>query len=246
MPYYFASDVHLGAGDEKYARQNERRFVAWLDSVACDAKSIFLLGDIFDFWFEYKHVVPKGFVRTLAKLAELTERGVCVVFLTGNHDMWVGDYLTRECGMEIHTEPLELTLCGKHLFLAHGDNLNIRDKPALRLLNTVFRSKTLRWFFSHLIHPDFAMRLGQVWSARSRRAHLKLPPYKELTEPLIRFARKYAAAHPIDCFVFGHMHFARDVREDAMHVVCLGNWDTPASYAVMDDAGVITLKTFEP
>mgnify|MGYP000771996908 CR=1 FL=1 len=101
--YYFASDIHLGAGDEHSARAVERRFVAWLDKVSGDAEAIFLVGDIFDFWFEYRRVVPKGFVRTLGKLAELTDRGVRVVFFTGNHDMWVGDYLARECGVEIHT-----------------------------------------------------------------------------------------------------------------------------------------------
>ena len=108
--YYFASDIHLGAGDAATARAVERRFVAWLDDAARDAEAIFLVGDIFDFWFEYRRVVPKGFVRTLGKLAELTDRGVRVVFFTGNHDMWVGDYLARECGLEIHTSPEVMTL----------------------------------------------------------------------------------------------------------------------------------------
>ena len=142
--YYFASDIHLGAGDPETARRTERRFVAWLDAAGRDAEAIFLLGDIFDFWFEYRRVVPKGFVRTLGKLAELTDRGVRVVFFTGNHDMWVGDYLARECGVEIHTAPQEVTLAGQRLFLAHGDNMRIEGQPALRLLNTVFRSRTLR------------------------------------------------------------------------------------------------------
>ena len=102
---YFASDIHLGAGDPATARCTERRFTAWLDAVSRDAEAIYLLGDLFDFWFEYRRVVPQGFVRTLGKLAELTDRGVRVVFFTGNHDMWVGDYLHRECGVEIHTEP---------------------------------------------------------------------------------------------------------------------------------------------
>ena len=119
--YYFASDIHLGAGDAATARAVERRFVAWLDDAARDAEAIFLVGDIFDFWFEYRRVVPKGFVRTLGKLAELTDRGVRVVFFTGNHDMWVGDYLARECGLEIHTSPEVMTLSGKKVFIAHGD-----------------------------------------------------------------------------------------------------------------------------
>lgn len=121
MNHYFASDIHLGAGGEAFAGETERRFVAWLDDAAKDAESIFLVGDLFDFWFEYREVVPKGFVRTLGKLAELTDRGVRVVFFTGNHDMWVGDYLARECGVEVYTSPQRFCLNGKHLFIAHGD-----------------------------------------------------------------------------------------------------------------------------
>ena len=169
--YYFASDIHLGAGDPETARRTERRFVAWLDAAGRDAEAIFLLGDIFDFWFEYRRVVPKGFVRTLGKLAELTDRGVRVVFFTGNHDMWVGDYLARECGVEIHTAPQEVTLAGQRLFLAHGDNMRIEGQPALRLLNTVFRSRTLRRLFAWGVHPDLAMKFGRWWSGKSRKRH---------------------------------------------------------------------------
>ena len=158
--YYFASDIHLGAGDEHSARAVERRFVAWLDKVSGDAEAIFLVGDIFDFWFEYRRVVPKGFVRTLGKLAELTDRGVRVVFFTGNHDMWVGDYLTRECGMEVCTSPQVMTLAGKKVFIAHGDNMNIDGQPMLKLLNRIFRSRTLKWLFSWGVHPDLAMKFG--------------------------------------------------------------------------------------
>ena len=153
--YYFASDIHLGAGDEHSARAVERRFVAWLDKVSGDAEAIFLVGDIFDFWFEYRRVVPKGFVRTLGKLAELTDRGVRVVFFTGNHDMWVGDYLTRECGMEVYTSPQVMTLAGKKVFIAHGDNMNIDGQPMLKLLNRIFRSRTLKWLFSWACIPTW-------------------------------------------------------------------------------------------
>ena len=223
--YYFASDIHLGAGDPETARRTERRFVAWLDAAGRDAEAIFLLGDIFDFWFEYRRVVPKGFVRTLGKLAELTDRGVRVVFFTGNHDMWVGDYLARECGVEIHTAPQEVTLAGQRLFLAHGDNMRIEGQPALRLLNTVFRSRTLRRLF--------AWGCGGGFDA-------------SLTEPLIDYARDYARTHAVDHFLFGHMHFARDYREGALHTVHLGCWEKNPSYAVLDDGGRLTLKTLEP
>ena len=118
--YYFASDIHLGAGGEAFAQQTERRFVRWLDDAAQDAEAIFLVGDVFDFWFEYRGVVPKGFVRTLGKLAELTDRGIRVVFFTGNHDMWVGDYLARECGVEIHTSPQQFCSNSSIRYSARG------------------------------------------------------------------------------------------------------------------------------
>ena len=169
--YYFASDIHLGAGDAATARAVERRFVAWLDDAARDAEAIFLVGDIFDFWFEYRRVVPKGFVRTLGKLAELTDRGVRVVFFTGNHDMWVGDYLARECGLEIHTAPQVMTLSGKKVFIAHGDNMKIDGQPMLKFLNRIFRSRTLKWLFSWGVHPDWALRFGHWWSGKSRKGH---------------------------------------------------------------------------
>lgn len=254
--YYFASDIHLGAGDANEARAVERRFVAWLDTVSADAEAIFLLGDLFDFWFEYRRVVPKGFVRTLGKLAELTDRGVRVVFFTGNHDMWVGDYLRRECGVEVYTSPQEMTLAGKRLFLAHGDNLNIGGRPMLQLLNWVFRSSLLRWLFSWLVHPDWAMRFGHWWSGRSRKGHgeealrgaRRSEPYtgehEPHTERLAEYACRYAKHHEIDHFVFGHMHYPRELCREGLHVVHLGCWSGNPFYAVMDDAGRLTLKRF--
>lgn len=253
--YYFASDIHLGAGGAESSRAVERRFVAWLDAAARDAEAIFLVGDIFDFWFEYRRVVPKGFVRTLGKLSELTDRGVRVVFFTGNHDMWVGDYLARECGLEIHTSPEVMTLAGRKVFIAHGDNMNIDGQPMLKLLNRVFRSRTLRWLFSWGVHPDWALRFGHWWSGRSRKRHeasgeshagVKEPytgPQAERhTEPLIDYARRYAATHAVDHFVFGHMHFPRDYRDGGLHVVNLGCWAENPSYAVLDGTGEMTLR----
>lgn len=245
--YYFASDIHLGAGDEHSARAVERRFVAWLDKVSGDAEAIFLVGDIFDFWFEYRRVVPKGFVRTLGKLAELTDRGVRVVFFTGNHDMWVGDYLTRECGMEVYTSPQVMTLAGKKVFIAHGDNMNIDDKPLLRLMNTIFRSKTARRIFSWTVHPDLALRFGHWWSGKSRKTHAAETLTRDSLGFLIDYARRYEAQHPdTDYIIFGHMHYACDYREDGLHVLFLGSWDEANPvYGVIDGEGEAELKTFE-
>ena len=241
--YYFVSDIHLGAGDTNEAQQTERRFVAWLEAAAADAEAIYILGDMFDFWFEYRRVVPKGFVRTLAKLAELTERGIKVVFLTGNHDMWVCDYLSHECGVEVHTRPVETELCGRRMLLAHGDNMNIRGQYALQLMNTVFRSRVLRFLFSWGVHPDLAMKFGSWWSDSSRRKHDKHPSDAKSTDILIEYACRYATAHPgVDTFIFGHMHVVRDYCEDGIRVVSLGEWRDKPNCAVMDSTGNISIK----
>lgn len=243
---YFASDIHLGGGDAATARAVERRFAAWLDRAASDAEAVVLAGDVFDFWFEYRRVVPKGFVRILGRLAALADRGVRVIFFTGNHDMWVTDYLARECGAEIHTAPAVLELCGLRLFVAHGDNMNVGRKPMLRFMNAVFRSRTLRWLFSRLVHPDLAVRFGCWWSASSRRRHEAAPADASHTEPLIDYARAYARTHPgVDCFVFGHMHHARDYREPGLRTLHLGSWEREPVYAVLDAAGGLRLETFD-
>ncbi len=140
-------------------------------SRAKDAEAILLVGDIFDFWFEYRRVIPTGYARVLGKLAELTDRGVRVVLFTGNHDMWTGDCLARECGVEVCTSPQVMTLCGRRIFIAHGDNMQIDGQPLLKLLNRVFRSRALRWLFSWGVHPDWAVRFGRWWSGRSRKSH---------------------------------------------------------------------------
>jgi len=243
--YYFASDIHLGAGGAARARSVERRFVEWLDRAGRDAEAIFLLGDLFDFWFEYRRVVPKGAVRTLGKLAELTDRGVRVVFLTGNHDMWVGDYLSAECGVEVRRAPMTVELAGKRLFLAHGDNMNIGRRPMLRLMNAAFRSRVLRFLFSWLLHPDLAVRFGRWWSGKSRKSHAQPPAAAALVEPLIEYARAHRRTHDIDCYLFGHMHAACDHREPGLRTLHLGAWERAAEYAVMNGVGELSLETTE-
>ncbi len=234
--YYFASDIHLGFGDTGKARAVERRFVKWLDSIASDAEALFLVGAIFDFWYEYRQVVPKGHVRTLGKLAELADRGVRVVFFTGNHDMWVTDYLSKECGLEVYTSPQEFTIAGKRLFVAHGDNMNIHGKPMLRLMNWVFRSTVVRALFSWLVHPDIAVRFGRWWSASSRKAHGEERDPRFL-QPLVEYAEKYAAKHEVDCFIFGHMHIMATVGHP--RIFFMGDWADTPNCLQMDGAGNI-------
>ena len=239
MKVYFASDIHLGSGDSASARKVEKRFVAWLDRVSRDADAIVLDGDVFDFWFEYRRVVPQGFVRTLGKLAELTDKGLRIIYFTGNHDMWIYDYLHRECGLEIYTAPTILKFGNQRIFVAHGDNMNIGGKHLLKFMNTVFRSGWLRWLFSWLVHPDLAMRFGQWWSGSSRKKHDRYEYRADITDPLINYARDYQKAHPeehIDHFIFGHMHYARNTREGDFHVVNLGCWARKDMYAVLDES----------
>ncbi|MBO5687263.1 MAG: UDP-2,3-diacylglucosamine diphosphatase [Alistipes sp.] len=243
--YYFTSDVHLGAGDETFSRRTEQRFVKWLDKVAEDADAIFLVGDIFDFWFEYGRVIPKGFVRVLGKLAELTDRGISIYFFIGNHDMWCRDYLEKECGVKTFFEPQHMTLAGKELFIAHGDNMNVGNQPMLRLMNTCFRSRILRKLFSWCVHPDLALKFGQWWSGKSRKSHLKDHITPSSLEFLIDYARDYKRQNSAtDYVVFGHMHYPYDHAEEHLRVLFLSNWDAEVKYAAMDREGNISLKTF--
>lgn len=242
---YFASDVHLGAGTPEEQRATEQRFVAWLDRVAADAEAIYLLGDLFDFWFEYQRVAPQGFVRTLGRLAALADKGVRIVFFTGNHDMWVGEYLTRECGVEVVTAPRVEELYGKHYFLAHGDHLRVKRFSLLWLMNTVFRSRVLRWLFRWLVHPDWALRFGRWWSGKSRKSHAKTALEPRLTESLRDYAHEHAASHPdVSCYIFGHMHVACSRLEEQPRVLHLGCWEQTPTYASLDESGCLKLETF--
>lgn len=240
---YFTSDIHLGSGTREQASAVENKFVSWLQSIEHDAETVFIVGDLFDFWFEYHKVVPKGYVRTLGQIARMADKGIRMVLLTGNHDMWVYDYLSVECGMEIYTKPQEMTLCGKRVFVSHGDNTNIKHAPMLRFMNSCFRSKTLRFFFSWLVHPDIALKFGGWWSGSSRKSH-GLEHDEKFLEPLKQYAAEYARDHEVDIFVFGHMHIPADV-QTPVRMLFLGDWQSSPSYLAMNSDGEISLKILE-
>lgn len=245
---YFASDIHLGAGTAQEAIGTERAFCRWLDMVSVDATEIYLLGDIFDFWFEHKRVAPKGFVRVLGRLAALTDRGVKVVLFTGNHDMWCRDYLTTECGVEIYTKPQVMEIGGRMLHVAHGDNMNVGNQPLLKLMNTMFRSSALRWLFSWFIHPDMALKFGRWWSGKSRKSHGGEPISVDMLDYLTEYARRHhSEVGGADSYIFGHMHLGhRTTIEDGVEVFYLSDWSgSKAVYAAMDDAKNMELKEFE-
>lgn len=232
MNYYFAADVHLGlpVGD---AKARERRFVRWLDAVKRDAAAVFLLGDVFDFWCEYKTVVPRGFVRTLGKLAELADSGIEVHFFIGNHDLWLTDYLRREAGLIIHFTPLETTLAGQRFFLAHGDYLPLPG-GGKSLLRTLFTNRFLQACF-RAIHPRWGLAWAHRWSRHSRLSKALASPFGNEKEPVVRLLQRHAAEQPVRHYVLGHRHtpVQYPIGERALLTV-LGEWVRGGEYAVFD------------
>ncbi len=241
--YYFASDIHLGAGTREQQRATEQLFVEWLDSVSSTATAIFLCGDIFDFWYEYKRVIPKGFVRTLSKIAQLTDSGVRVVFMAGNHDMWVRDYFAHECGMEIYTAPTTFTLGAKKVHIAHGDNLNVQKNAKLKLMNAFFRSPLIRRLFSSLVHPDLALAFGQWWSGKSRKKHTgQTDEHQEFSANFLReYARGHYAANHDDIYIFGHLHYAKKDEGDTPQIIFMNDWSTTPHYISLSEEGCVEL-----
>ncbi|MBQ8205063.1 MAG: UDP-2,3-diacylglucosamine diphosphatase [Alistipes sp.] len=245
---YFVSDIHLGAGSREQAQRTERAFCRWLDMVAADATHLYLLGDIFDFWFEYRRVVPTGFVRVLGRLAELTDLGVRVTLYTGNHDMWCYDYFERECGIEVVKSPRVECIAGKRLHLAHGDNMNIRGNLLLRLMNATFRSRVARWLFSWLVHPDLSLKFGHWWSGKSRKSHGAEPIAADRLDFLVDYARQHHnESGDVAAYIFGHMHLAhRHTEASGLDVLFMSDWSgDSATYIELDEHGVLTPKTFD-
>jgi UDP-2,3-diacylglucosamine hydrolase len=232
---YFASDFHLGSPDHASSRQREDRILRWLNFITPSCSELFLMGDIFDFWFEYKTVVPRGFTRTLGKIAEIADSGVEVHFFTGNHDVWVFDYLPEELGMTLHRNEFRTEISGKKFFLAHGDGLDLSDKGYI-LLKKLFTSKTLQWIFAR-IHPNFALSLGHRWSKHSRISNgITGEEFKGTTnEGMFIFAESILRNEKFDYFIFGHRHVMIDcpIGENSRYIN-LGDWINHFSYGVFD------------
>ena len=241
---YFASDFHLGLAAGSPPREREKKVVAWLNSIVPDAKEIYLLGDIFDFWWEYKLVVPRGFTRFLGTVAAITDSGIPVHFFTGNHDMWVGDYLKNECGLIIHTSPITTLLDGKKFHLAHGEGLGTTDTK-YKILLSIFHNKILRAMYSSL-HPSIGIGIGHRWSLNSRLGRGITKGFLcEEKEDLIRYAKSLLKENKIDYFIFGHRHLAMTYKlQQGTEIVFLGDWIKNGSYAEWDGA-VLTFKTLE-
>jgi len=229
------SDSHLGMHPVNQSLDREKLLVKWLDEVRKDATEIFLVGDIFDYWFEYKKVIPRGFTRFLGKLAEVCDQGIPVHFFTGNHDVWVFDYLPGEIGVEVHTEPLIRTYNGLKFFIAHGDGL-WRGEKGSRLLKKIFTSKILQWMYARFLHPNFATSLAHRWSKQSRYAKgIATEFLGEDKEALILYAKEKLKTEYYDYLIFGHRHIPLELTlNEGSRLFFLGDWIVNFTYAVFD------------
>lgn len=232
---FFASDVHLGHPSVAEGRERELIFANWLDSIKDEVAELYLVGDIFDFWHEYKWVAPRGYTRILGRIASLTDAGIPVHFFTGNHDVWVYDYLPQETGVILHRGPFETELLGKKFYIAHGDGLGPGDL-GYKLLKWGFTNKVLQWFFSRL-HPNFAFGLAHAWSNKSRHSKGIVAEQfngedKELS---YMHAKTVLESKYFDYFVFGHRHLMvnQNVGETSKYIL-LGDWLHNFSYGVFD------------
>lgn len=231
---YFASDLHLGVPNREKSLEREKLFVKWLDEIKKDATAIFLVGDVFDFWFEYKKAVPKGYVRLLGKLAEIRDAGIDIHFFTGNHDMWVFDYLEKEIDLKIYREPQEIIFNNKTFFIGHGDGLGPKDK-GYKFLKKIFSNKLCQWLFAR-IHPNLGISIAEYWSKKSRIANgQKDETFHGDNEWLTQFCKETLKTKKVDYFIFGHRHLPLeiDLGNDS-HYINLGEWVNYKSYVVFD------------
>ena len=232
---YFVSDLHLGAPALKDNKERELLFVDWLQSIRNDASMIFLMGDYFDFWFEYKKTVPKGFVRSLGALAAICDSGIPVHFFTGNHDVWAFDYLSDEIGMIVHPDTVRMDLLGKKFFLSHGDDLGKKDF-GYQLIKGFFHNRIAQWAFAK-IHPDFSFRMAHYWSKKSRLSYQNGDHgFKGVeSEEQYLFAKSVIAKEHFDYFVFGHRHITlNEPLSENSRLIVLGDWIRKFTFGVFD------------
>jgi UDP-2,3-diacylglucosamine hydrolase len=232
---YFASDFHLGVPDFQSSLEREKKIVRWLEDARKDAEEIFLVGDIFDFWFEYKRAVPRGFTRLLGKISEITDSGIPVHVFTGNHDMWIFDYLPQECGVQLHREPIERSFGNKKWLIGHGDGLGPGDR-GYKFLKKIFASKVCQWLFARL-HPNFGIWLANQSSgySRSTTGDKDRVFLGEENEWLIVYCKEVLKTKHFDFFVFGHRHLPLDlpVGKNSRYIN-LGEWLHHQTFAVFD------------
>lgn len=242
---FFASDFHLGVPNHDSSLEREKRIVKWLDSIKSEAHTIYLLGDIFDFWFEYKHAIPKGFIRLQGKLAELRDAGIPISFFTGNHDMWMFDYFPKELGIPIYRDPQVLQVGNQKLLIGHGDGLGPGDST-YKFLKRFFNSRLCQWLFARL-HPNIGIGIASYWSRKSRISNMKKEEtfQGETGEFLWVYCNEVENKEHHDYYVFGHRHLPLDLKiSEQSRYVNLGEWVHFSTYAVYDGQRV-EIKTFQ-
>ncbi|MFT4734118.1 MAG: UDP-2,3-diacylglucosamine hydrolase [Algoriphagus sp.] len=237
---YFASDFHLGAPSYQKSLIREKKIVAWLEQIKGDAQIIFLVGDLFDFWFEYKKVIPKGYSRFFGKLAELSDAGIELKIFTGNHDLWMKDYFQEEFGAEIYHEPQVFTFSDRSIYIGHGDGLGAGDTSYKLLKKFLFTNPICTFLFGRMLHPNLGMALGNLWSLSSWKRNRAEDKSKEEIKLEKEFLYQYAldienSGNPHDFYIFGHRHIAIEtfINKTAKYVN-LGDWIRFDSYAVFD------------
>ena len=234
---YFVSDVHLGLQSFDPA-DREARFVSFLRGLPQETDALYMLGDIWDFWYEYRDVVPKGYVRVLAALQELMDRGVKVYFFNGNHDIWTYSYF-EELGMKKLTQPCVVDIAGKKFCLGHGDGLG--PTPfGYRVIKYIFNNRPTQILFSTL-HPWIAYRIGNVWSKHSRLSHNEKYEFRGVDEPLYKFAESFSEGNDVDFFIFGHYHAEADVTlPKGNRLLLLKDWMSSSPYICFDGIDLLT------
>ncbi len=241
---YFASDQHFGIPDIESSKLREKKFMSWLDEIKSDARAIFLLGDLFDFWFEYKTVVPKGFVRVLGKIAELRDSGIPIYFFVGNHDLWMIDYFETELGIPVYHQPKEFDFDGKQFLIGHGDGLGPGDKGYKRM-KKVFSHPLSKWFYRWL-HPDVGVKLAQYLSTKNKliSGDEDVVFLGEENEWLAQYAKRKLEQKHYDYFLFGHRHLPMEIKvgENSTYMNT-GDWISHFTYAVFDGEE-LRLKTY--
>lgn len=241
---YFASDFHLGAPDLASSHEREKRIVRWMESIKADCAELFLVGDLFDAWYEYKRVVPKGFVRLLSKIAEFTDAGIPVHVFSGNHDVWMFGYLTDECGAKIYHQPIQREWNGKKFFIGHGDGLG-PGEGRYKFMKAGFRNKILQWIYSRF-HPNFGLWLANYYSGKGyEKKESQSKYFGDDKEYLMQFCKSTLEKEHYDYFIFGHRHLPLDkeVSKNSRYIN-LGDWLKYNSYGVFDGKE-FELKTFE-
>lgn len=242
---YFASDFHLGAPNYEASLVREKKIVAWLNHIEPTAKEIYLVGDIFDFWFEYKQAIPKGFVRLQGKIAELTDAGIPVHIFTGNHDMWIFDYLPKELGITLHREPITFNIGNKKIYIGHGDGLGPGDYK-YKFLKRFFASAFCQWAFARL-HPNFGIWLATISSRKSRAVGGKKDEQflGEENEWLAVYAKEVLQKEHFDYFIFGHRHLPLIIKlTDNSTYYNLGEWLKSYTFLEIDNE-TISMKKWE-